>query len=115
VFAVSSLVTPFFLGAVLGGLASGRVKVGTTASADAWANGTSVLVGLLTIAATAFLGAVFSAPTPAVRRRRSRRTTSGCGPGAAFGVVVVLAVALPSPTTTPATSGTASPAESGWR
>jgi len=58
-FAISSLLTPFFLGAVLGGIASGRVKVGTTASADAWANGTSVLVGLLAIAATAFLGAVF--------------------------------------------------------
>ncbi|MFF1564196.1 cytochrome d ubiquinol oxidase subunit II [Streptomyces sp. NPDC058293] len=59
VFAISSLLTPFFLGAVLGGIASGRVEVGTTASADAWANGTSVLVGLLAIAATAFLGAVF--------------------------------------------------------
>jgi cytochrome d ubiquinol oxidase subunit II len=35
------------------------VKVGATASAHAWANGTSVLVGLLAIAATAFLGAVF--------------------------------------------------------
>ncbi|WP_406001031.1 cytochrome d ubiquinol oxidase subunit II [Streptomyces sp. NBC_00829] len=58
-FAVSSLLTPFFLGAVLGGIASGHVKVGTTASADAWANGTSVLTGLLAIAATAFLGAVF--------------------------------------------------------
>ncbi|MFG2131768.1 cytochrome d ubiquinol oxidase subunit II [Streptomyces sp. NPDC048751] len=58
-FAVSSLLTPFFLGAVLGGIASGRVAVGTTASADAWANGTSVLAGLLAIAATAFLGAVF--------------------------------------------------------
>jgi cytochrome d ubiquinol oxidase subunit II len=58
-FAVSSLVTPFFLGAVLGGIASGHVKVGTTASADAWANGTSVLTGLLAVAATAFLGAVF--------------------------------------------------------
>jgi cytochrome d ubiquinol oxidase subunit II len=59
VFAISSLLTPFFLGAVLGGIASGRVKVGATASAHAWANGTSVLVGLLAIAATAFLGAVF--------------------------------------------------------
>ncbi|MER6290632.1 cytochrome d ubiquinol oxidase subunit II [Streptomyces sviceus] len=58
-FAISSLVTPFFLGAVLGGIASGRVQVGTTASADAWANGTSVLAGLLAVAATAFLGAVF--------------------------------------------------------
>ncbi|MEU9130917.1 cytochrome d ubiquinol oxidase subunit II [Kitasatospora sp. NPDC048540] len=58
-FAVASLVTPFFLGAVLGGIASGRVAVGTPATADAWANPTSVLAGLLAIAATAFLGAVF--------------------------------------------------------
>lgn len=58
-FAISSLVTPFFLGAVLGGIAAGRVAVGTPASADAWSNPTSVLTGLLTIAATAFLGAVF--------------------------------------------------------
>ncbi|MEU6646674.1 cytochrome d ubiquinol oxidase subunit II [Saccharomonospora sp. NPDC046836] len=58
-FAVSSLLTPFFLGAAVGGLATGRVAPGTTASADAWSNGTSVITGLLTIAATAFLGAVF--------------------------------------------------------
>ncbi|MEU6658653.1 cytochrome d ubiquinol oxidase subunit II [Streptomyces sp. NPDC046821] len=59
VFAVSSLLTPFFFGAVLGSVASGRVAVGTPASADAWANSTGVLTGLLAIAATAFLGAVF--------------------------------------------------------
>ncbi|MGY5030089.1 cytochrome d ubiquinol oxidase subunit II [Streptomyces sp. 900116325] len=59
VFAISSLVTPFFLGAVLGGIASGRVSVGTTASADAWANPTSLIAGLLAVAAAAFLGAVF--------------------------------------------------------
>ncbi|MEU8840180.1 cytochrome d ubiquinol oxidase subunit II [Streptomyces roseus] len=58
-FAVSSLLVPFFLGAVVGGLATGRVAPGTKASADAWSNGTSVLAGLLTVAATAFLGAVF--------------------------------------------------------
>ncbi|GHC58030.1 cytochrome d ubiquinol oxidase subunit II [Streptomyces cinnamoneus] len=58
-FAISSLLTPFFLGAVLGGIAAGRVAVGTDASADAWAHPTSVLAGLLAIAATAFLGAVF--------------------------------------------------------
>lgn len=58
-FAVSSLLTPFFLGAVLGGIASGRVAIGTTSDAEAWANPTSVLTGLLAIAATAFLGAVF--------------------------------------------------------
>ncbi|MEU6275303.1 cytochrome d ubiquinol oxidase subunit II [Streptomyces populi] len=59
VFAISSLLTPFFLGSVLGGIASGRVAVGTEASADAWANPTSLMAGLLAVAATAFLGAVF--------------------------------------------------------
>ncbi|MFD3758975.1 cytochrome d ubiquinol oxidase subunit II [Streptomyces sp. NPDC058622] len=58
-FAISSLVTPFFFGAVLGGIAAGRVAVGTPASADAWANPTSVLTGLLAVAAVAFLGAVY--------------------------------------------------------
>ncbi|WP_240802603.1 cytochrome d ubiquinol oxidase subunit II [Streptomyces sp. A0642] len=61
VFAVASLVTPFFLGAAAGGIASGRVKLGTEASADAWSNPTSVMFGLLAVAATALLGAVFLA------------------------------------------------------
>ncbi|WP_406334387.1 cytochrome d ubiquinol oxidase subunit II [Streptomyces sp. NBC_00203] len=59
VFAVSSLLTPFFLGAAIGGIATGQVAPGTNATAHAWANGTSVIAGLLTVAATAFLGAVF--------------------------------------------------------
>ncbi|MFD5436674.1 cytochrome d ubiquinol oxidase subunit II [Kitasatospora sp. NPDC127067] len=59
VFAVSSLLTPFFFGVVIGGIASGRVAPGTTASSDAWANPTSIVAGLLTVAATAYLGAVF--------------------------------------------------------
>ena len=59
VFALASLLTPFFLGTAVGGIASGRVTPGTDASADAWSNPTSLLFGLLTVAATAFLGAVF--------------------------------------------------------
>ncbi|MFG3262731.1 cytochrome d ubiquinol oxidase subunit II [Streptomyces bobili] len=59
VFAVASVVTPFFLGAAVGGVASGRVVQGTGASADAWANPTSLIFGLVAIATTAFLGAVF--------------------------------------------------------
>ncbi|MFI1093910.1 cytochrome d ubiquinol oxidase subunit II [Streptomyces sp. NPDC020917] len=59
VFAIASLVTPYFLGSVLGGVASGRVAVGTPASAHVWSNPTSILAGLMAIAATAFLGAVF--------------------------------------------------------
>ncbi|MFE3325784.1 cytochrome d ubiquinol oxidase subunit II [Streptomyces sp. NPDC059176] len=58
-FAVASLLTPFFLGAAVGGVASGRAAPGTEASAEVWANPTSIFFGLLTIGATAFLGAVF--------------------------------------------------------
>ncbi|MEW2416919.1 cytochrome d ubiquinol oxidase subunit II [Streptomyces sp. NPDC046866] len=61
VFAISSLLTPFFLGAAAGGVASGRVAPGTEPSAHAWANPTSVLFGLLAVVATALLGAVFLA------------------------------------------------------
>jgi cytochrome bd ubiquinol oxidase subunit II len=61
VFAVASVVTPFFLGAAAGGVASGRVTATSTASTDAWANPTSLLFGLLAIAVTATLGAVFLA------------------------------------------------------
>ncbi|MFE0451756.1 cytochrome d ubiquinol oxidase subunit II [Streptomyces sp. NPDC058914] len=61
VFAVSSLVTPFFFGAAAGGVASGRVTEATRASTDAWANPTSVLFGLLAVATSALLGAVFLA------------------------------------------------------
>ncbi|MFF1868510.1 cytochrome d ubiquinol oxidase subunit II [Streptomyces sp. CB03911] len=58
-FAVASLLTPFFLGTVIGSVASGRVRPGTVASADAWANPTSIVAGLLAVCAAAVLGAVF--------------------------------------------------------
>lgn len=59
VFASASVVTPFFLGAAVGGVASERVAPGTEASADVWAGPTSLVFGLVAIATTAFLGAVF--------------------------------------------------------
>ncbi|MDL2075197.1 cytochrome d ubiquinol oxidase subunit II [Streptomyces sp. GXMU-J15] len=95
-FAVSSLLTPFFFGAVLGGIAAGRVQVGTTASVDAWANPTSVLTGLLTVTATAFLGAVYLCSD--ARRFGADDLVDYFRPRAlaAFAAVVVLAlVALP--------------------
>ncbi|MEV8068881.1 cytochrome d ubiquinol oxidase subunit II [Streptomyces sp. NPDC004684] len=60
-FAVSSLVTPFFLGAVAGGVASGRVPAGL-AEGDvltSWLNPTSVLGGVLAVLACAHLAAVY--------------------------------------------------------
>ncbi|MFJ5829202.1 cytochrome d ubiquinol oxidase subunit II [Streptomyces sp. NPDC093089] len=58
-FAVASVVTPFFLGAAVGGVASERVAPGTEASADIWTSPTSLVFGLVAIVTTAFLGAVF--------------------------------------------------------
>jgi cytochrome d ubiquinol oxidase subunit II len=62
-FVLSSILTPFFLGAAVGGIASGRVPVGN-ASGDAvtsWWNPTSVLVGCLAVATGAYLAAVYLA------------------------------------------------------
>jgi len=60
-FAFSSLVTPYFLGAVVGGVASGRVPAGI-AEGDvitSWVNPTSVLGGVLAVLVCAYLAAVF--------------------------------------------------------
>ncbi|MGY6658898.1 cytochrome d ubiquinol oxidase subunit II [Amycolatopsis sp. TRM77291] len=61
VFALSSLLTPFFFGAVVGGVASGRVPPGISAGdvITSWANPTSLLGGTLAILVCAYLAAVF--------------------------------------------------------
>ena len=59
-FATSSVITPFFLGAVAGGIASGRVPVGGNGDPlDSWVNPTSMLGGLFAVVACAYLAAVF--------------------------------------------------------
>jgi cytochrome d ubiquinol oxidase subunit II len=60
-FALSSLATPFFLGAVVGGVASGRVPPGIAAGdvVTSWLNPTSVLGGVLAVLVCAYLAAVF--------------------------------------------------------
>lgn len=61
-FAASSILTPFFLGTVAGGVASGRVPLGNAAGDPftSWLNPTSLLGGVLAVGATAFLAAVFA-------------------------------------------------------
>lgn len=61
-FALSSILTPFFLGAVAGGVASDRVPLGNAAGdpITSWLNPTSILGGVLAIGATAFLAATFA-------------------------------------------------------
>jgi cytochrome d ubiquinol oxidase subunit II len=60
-FALSSVVTPFFLGTVAGGVASGRVPIGIAQgdTLTSWWNPTSIAVGLLAAAVGAYLAAVF--------------------------------------------------------
>ena len=62
-FALSSILTPFALGAAAGGVASGRVPVGNAAGdlVSSWLNPTSILVGTLAVAVSAYLAAVFLA------------------------------------------------------
>jgi cytochrome d ubiquinol oxidase subunit II len=60
-FGVSSLVTPFFMGTVVGAIASGRVPVGNAAgdAVTSWVNAPSLFTGALFVATGAYLSAVF--------------------------------------------------------
>jgi cytochrome d ubiquinol oxidase subunit II len=60
-FAASSVLVPYFMGAVAGAIASGRVPAGGTAGDpwSSWINATSILGGVLAVAVCAFLAAVF--------------------------------------------------------
>ncbi|MGE3286123.1 MAG: cytochrome d ubiquinol oxidase subunit II [Pseudonocardia sp.] len=60
-FALSSVITPYFLGAVVGGVASGRVPPGLATGdvVTSWVNPTSALGGVLAVLVCAYLAAVF--------------------------------------------------------
>ena len=60
-FGFFSLLTPFFMGTVVGAIASGRVPLGNAAgdAVTSWLNGVSLLTGALFVATGAYLSAVF--------------------------------------------------------
>jgi cytochrome d ubiquinol oxidase subunit II len=59
IFAASSVITPFFLGAVAGGIASGRVPAGGRGDpVSSWVNPSSVFTGVLAVTICAYLAAV---------------------------------------------------------
>lgn len=99
VFAFSSIVTPFFFGAIVGGIASGRIPEGIS-EGDLWIswwNPTSIATGLLAITMCAYLAAMFLTGD-ALRedrsllpglRARALGATAGFGVMAGFGLVVV--------------------------
>jgi cytochrome bd ubiquinol oxidase subunit II len=63
VFALSSVLTPFALGTVVGAIASGRVPVGNARGdlLTSWLNPTSILIGTLAVATSSYLAAVYLA------------------------------------------------------
>jgi cytochrome d ubiquinol oxidase subunit II len=62
-FAGSSILTPFALGALIGGVASGRVPVGNAEGdlVTSWLNPTSIALGGIAVATAAYLAAVYLA------------------------------------------------------
>jgi cytochrome d ubiquinol oxidase subunit II len=99
-FALSSVLIPFFLGAAIGGVASGRVPVGNAAGdmVSSWLNPTSALIGTIAVLSGAYLAAVFLAgdseragQPDLVRAFRARALGAGLATGAvALGGLLVL-------------------------
>ncbi|MGW7686330.1 cytochrome d ubiquinol oxidase subunit II [Kribbella sp. NPDC054772] len=60
-FALSSVLVPFCMGAIAGGIASGHVPSGGKAGdpVDSWLNPTSIVTGVLAVAVAAYLAAVY--------------------------------------------------------
>ena len=60
-FGSASLLTPFFMGTVVGAIAGGRVPVGNAAgdAVTSWLNPLSLVIGALFVATSAYLSAVF--------------------------------------------------------
>ena len=91
VFALSSILTPFALGTVAGAIAAGRVPVGNAEGnlLTSWLNPTSITIGALAVATSAYLAAVYlAADARALGARaleidfRSRALAAGLAAGA---------------------------------
>jgi cytochrome bd ubiquinol oxidase subunit II len=105
-FAFSSIATPFFLGAIVGGVASGRVPPGIARGdvITSWLNPTSVLGGVLAVVSCAYLAAVYlcadarrhGLPHLAeALRRRALLAAAVAGAAAALGIGVLRSDARP--------------------
>jgi cytochrome d ubiquinol oxidase subunit II len=100
-FAASSVVTPFFFGTVVGGIASGRVPSGGGGDPlRSWLNPTSLLGGALAVAVCAYLAAVFLTAEARARdardleewfRRRAFASAAAAGALALGGILILRA------------------------
>ena len=99
-FSVSSVLTPFALGAAIGAIATGRVPVGNSSAHlfSSWLNLTSIFIGVLAVANCAYLAAVYLAadaarlgerPLELAFRRRALGAGAVAGAVALGGIAVV--------------------------
>jgi cytochrome bd ubiquinol oxidase subunit II len=99
VFGASSILTPFALGAAVGGIASLRVPTGNAAGnlVTSWANPTGLTIGALAVATSAYLAAVFLA-ADAQRHGRSELVADlrlrALGAGAVAGAAAVAGIVV---------------------
>jgi len=98
-FGLSSIITPFFLGAIAGAIASGRVPPGNAAGdpIGSWLNPTSLLGGILAVGICAYLAAVYL--TSDARRRADPALADAFRwralvMGAVVGVVAMLGIVV---------------------
>ena len=96
IFAFSSLLTPFFLGTVIGAIVTGRVHAHGD-PVTSWVNPTSLLTGALFVATSAYLAAVFlavdseRAGDPGLRTYFTRRAL---GAGVVTGLLAAATLAV---------------------
>jgi cytochrome d ubiquinol oxidase subunit II len=95
VFALSSVLTPFALGTVIGAIAAQRVPVGNAAGGilTSWTGATPLLIGALAVANSAYIAAVFLA-ADAKRTGRSRELQDALRTRALIAGLIAGAVAL---------------------
>ncbi|HEV8172948.1 MAG TPA: cytochrome d ubiquinol oxidase subunit II, partial [Actinoplanes sp.] len=99
-FGLSSLLTPFFLGTVVGAVASGRVPVGNATGdpVSSWLNPLSLVIGALFVATSAYLAAVFlvsdarRAGTPDLERYFTTRATAAAVTAGALAIAGIVAL-----------------------
>jgi cytochrome d ubiquinol oxidase subunit II len=100
IFSVSSVLTPFALGAAIGAIATGQVPVGNASGHlfSSWLNPTSIFIGAVAVANCAYLAAVYLAadaarlgkrPLEQAFRRRALGAGAVAGAVALGGIVVV--------------------------
>jgi len=92
VFAASSVITPFFLGMIAGGIADGRVPLTGGDLWTSWTGPTSLVGGALAVLTCAFLAATFLAAD--ADRSGQPELAARCGRNALWSGVVAGAVAV---------------------